>query len=357
MVRRSRGNGTVYRRGNVWWLQYFVNGRHLNESSGSSDEAEARRQLKVKVGETASGKAVLSGRATVGDLCALVIDDYRIRELRDAKVVEWRYKARVEKLLGRLPASRFGSAQMKQYILQRQAAGASNATLNRELSIVRRGFKLGYEAEPKLVHLVPVIHKLPEHNARQGFLEPDQYEKLLEQLPLNLKALFVCGYHTGGRKNELRRIEWGWVDLHAGLIRLPGSVTKNKKPRTLPIYGDMRRWLERQRETCPADCVWVFHGVKKHPVDSHLNGWPEACERAGMPGLLFHDLRRSAVRNMKKAGLQDMEAMRISGHLTRNVFDRYNIIDEDDLADAGKRLEEYAARRKQERAARLRLVK
>jgi hypothetical protein len=76
-----------------------------------------------------------------------------------------------------------------------------------------------------------------------------------------------------------------------------------------------------------------------------------------VPGLLFHDLRRSAVRNMKKAGLQDLEAMRISGHLTRSVFDRYNIIDEDDLAAAGKRLEEYAQNRKLERAARLRRVK
>jgi integrase len=309
-----------------------VGGRHLNESSGSTDEAEARRQLKVKIGETAAGKAILPGRATIGDLCALVIDDYRLRELRDTKAVEWRYKANVKKPLGRLPASRFGSVQVKQYILQRQAAGASNATINRELSIVRRGFKLGYEAEPKLVSLVPVIHKLPEDNARQG-------------------------YHTGARKNELRRIQWSWVDFQAGLIRLPGAVTKNKKPRTLPIYGDMRRWLDRQKEPCPADCVWVFHGAKKHPVDAHLNGWSEACERADMPGLLFHDLRRSAVRNMKKAGLQDLEAMRISGHLTRNVFDRYNIIDEEDLADAGKRLEEYAAKRKQERAVKLRLVK
>lgn len=127
--------------------------------------------------------------------------------------------------------------------------------------------------------------------------------------------------------------------------------------RTLPIYGDMRRWLERQRETCPEGCTWVFHGAHSHPVDSHMNGWVDACRRAGLSGLLFHDLRRSAVRNMKKAGLQDLEAMRISGHLTRNVFDRYNIIDEDDLADAGKRLEEYAAKRKLERAAKLRLVK
>jgi hypothetical protein len=78
--------------------------------------------------------------------------------------------------------------------------------------------------------------------------------------------------------------------------------------------------------------------------------------RAGLPGLLFHDLRRSAVRNMKKAGLQDQEAMRISGHLTRNIFDRYNIIDEEDLADAGKRMEEYGKKRKAERAAKLKLV-
>jgi len=359
MAGHRRGDGTVYlpKGRSIWKFSYFVNGRRIIVSSGSTDEAEARRQLRVKVGEKAAGRAVMPGRATVADLCALVIDDYRIRELRDAKVVRWRYKAHIEKLLGHLPASRFGSAQLRQYILQRQAGGASNATVNRELAILGRGFKLGYEAEPQLVFQLPVIHKLPENNARQGFLEPDQYERLLEELSMNLKALFVAGYHTGARKNELRRIEWPQVDLNAGLIRLPGAVTKNKKPRTLPIYGDMRRWIERQRETCPEDCIWVFHGAKKHPVDSHLNGWPEACERAGLSGLLFHDLRRSAVRNMKKAGLQDLEAMRISGHLTRNVFDRYNIIDEDDLADAGKRLEEYAQKRKQERAAKLRIVK
>jgi len=87
-----------------------------------------------------------------------------------------------------------------------------------------------------------VIPVLDEDNVRQGFLEQDQYERLLEELAANLKELFVCGYHTGARKNELRCIQWPQVDLDAGVIRLPASQTKTKKPRTLPIYGDMRRW-------------------------------------------------------------------------------------------------------------------
>jgi integrase len=357
MAKHTRGNGTVYPRGNVWWLQYFLSGRHINESSGSTDEAEARRQLKVKVGGAAAGNAVLPGRATISDLCALVMDNHRLRELHETRNVQYQINAHVQPILGTLRASRFGPAQARQYILQRQAEGASNATINRELAVVRRGFRLGYEAEPKLVFQLPMIHKLPETNVRQGFLEPDQYERVLEELPGNLKALFVCGYHTGAPKGELGRIQWPQVDFAAGLIRLSGNQTKNKRPRTLPIYGEMRRWLEHQRSTCPDGCPWVFHGAHKRPVDKHLNGWVDACKRAGMPGLLFHDLRRSAVRNMKKAGLQDLEAMRITGHLTRHVFDRYNIIDEDDLADAGKRLDEYAQKRRQERAARLQRVK
>ena len=89
------------------------------------------------------------------------------------------------------------------------------------------------------------IPVLEEDNVRQGFLEQDQYERLLEELP----------GHTGARKNELRRIRWDQVDLNGRVIRLPASKTKNKKARTLPIYGDMRRWLKHQRATCPPGYV------------------------------------------------------------------------------------------------------
>ena len=347
----------TYLRGRIWWIQYYVRGRIMQETTGFTQRADAENLLKQRIGEVAAGRRVGPERATIADLCNLVIEDNRTRNLRDARHVEWRYRTNIAPVLGCLLASRFGRAQVQQYVAGRRAAGASNATINRELAIVRRGFTLGAAEDPPLVQRQVVITALQEDNARQGFTEQDQYEKLLEELPANLKALLVCGYHTGARKNELRRMRWPQVDLDGGAIRLPASQTKTKKPRTLPIYGDMRRWLEHQRATCPADCVWVFHGARNHPVDNHLNGWPEACERAGQPGLLFHDLRRSAVRNMKRAGIQDKVAMEISGHRTRSVFDRYNIIDEADLRDAGKRLEDYAKQRKRDRSAKLRRVK
>ena len=357
MATHKHGTGTVYRRGNIWWISYFVRNRVIQESSGSVHKGDAENLLKQRVGEVAAGIRMGPQRANVGDLCKLVMEDNRMRNLRDVHHVEYRYASNIEPLLGRLPASRFGQAQVRQYIDSRRRDGASDATINRELAIVRRGFKLGTREDPPLVHRMPAIPVLTENNVRQGFVEQEQAEKLLQELPNNLKALFVCAYHVGARKNELRRIKWSQVDLEAGVIRLPASQTKTKRPRTLPIYGDMCRWLEAQRETCPKDCEWVFRGRGNHPVDNHLNGWVEACERAGMPGLLFHDLRRSAVRNMKRAGIQDKVAMEISGHRTRAVFDRYNIVDESDLKDAGELLEKYAQKRKQERAARLRRVK
>jgi integrase len=120
---------------------------------------------------------------------------------------------------------------------------------------------------------------LEEDNARQGFLEPEQYEVLLQKPPERLKALFVCAYHAGTRKGELREIRIEQVDLDAKVIRVEKRQTKGKKPRTLPIYGEMERWLRQQIDSASEGCPWVFHNGRKRLVGAHLDGWSEALRR------------------------------------------------------------------------------
>jgi integrase len=291
----------------------------------------------------------------MGALIDLVVEDYKFRKLRSLAVMGWRAGAHLGNLR-KLPASKFNQAEIRRYVASRRAEGGGDSTINRELAIIRRGFTLAKQQDPPLVQAVPYIPKLEEDNVRQGFLEPDQYERLLEELPPRLKALFVCAYHVGTRKGELRKIQWSQVDFDANLIHLNARQTKGKAARSLPIYGEMERWLRKQLEGRSPECQWVFYHRGK-PVGAQLRGWHEACERAELTGLLFHDLRRSAVRNMKRAGVQDKVAMQISGHKTRSVFDRYNIIDESDIGDAAKKLDEYLKQRKIQRAAKLRRVK
>ncbi|HEY7387019.1 MAG TPA: tyrosine-type recombinase/integrase, partial [Bryobacteraceae bacterium] len=234
---------------------------------------DAENLLKQRIGEVAAGRRVGSEKATIEDLCNLVIADAEMRKLDDVQHVKWRYVAHIKPIFGSLLASRFGQAQIREYIKQRRAEDASNGTINRELAIVRRGFRLGAQEEPPFVLRQPAFPMLKENNVRQGFIERPQYETLLAELPENLRALFVCGYHVGARKNELRRIEWDQVDFEARVIRLTAGQTKAKVSRVLPIYGDVELWLRKQQETAPPRNRYVFHGARGCPVDNHLLGW------------------------------------------------------------------------------------
>jgi integrase len=359
--RRTKGTGSIKLRGRVYWIQIKYRGQRLRESAHTSDPEQAASYLASRIGEVAGGADVVPSKATIADLCQIVIADYKTRELRNEKGIRWLFEANVDRLIGSLQAARFGSNQIRTYIAARKAEGASNATINREFAMVRRGYTLGMQEEPPLVRRAPHIPKLEESEPRQGFIEQEQYELLLAHMPEHLKCLLVVGYHFGCRLGEFRKLRWDQVDLGAGEIRLERKQTKGKAPRVLPFYDDeVRGWMERQREFSTGERVFCWkqnakRGVAKEKgLGSHLKGWDRACEEAGLPGLLFHDLRRSAVRNMERAGIPRSVAMRISGHKTESVYKRYDIVSEGDLKEAARKMEAF---KKSQKKAKLRMVK
>jgi integrase len=326
------GFGHIYQRGPYWWIKYYDHGAAKYESSKSTEEQAAKDLLKKRLAEVVTGP-VTPGRVTIAEL----LDDCQSFYDSNRKSAETFAKSYINKLKAswkRYRVAQVTTAKLIEYQKRRQSDGVSNATINREMAMLRRAFSLGKAATPAKVAVVPHFPMLPEDNARRGFLEPEQYRALLAALPPEIQPLLVVGYHTGARKAELLTLRWSEVNLAEKTIAL--YRTKTGAARVLPIYGDMVATLETQRAATPKRCSWVFHRAGA-PIKDFRKTWEDACTRAGVTGLLFHDLRRSAVRNMVRAGIPERVVMSISGHKTRAVFDRYNITSMKDLTEAGEK--------------------
>ena len=330
----------------VRWIAYYVQGRLVRESAKTESWDEANLLLKRRPGEIVSGKfaGVGAERIRVEQLLSLVEQDYLENNRKTLLDVQIRNRRHLIPALGGLRAAELSAGRLKQYVRERQKEGAANATINRELAIVGRAFRLGQSEDPPLVGPMPHIPKLREDNVREGSLPLERYKVLLVELPKRLKLPLVIGYHTGVRSGELKKIRIDQVDLKAKVIYVSRRTTKNQDAHTLPIYGDMAAWIEMaisERDTKFPNCPWLFFNDEGKRLGTFRKAWASACERAGMPGLLFHDLRRSAAMNMDRAGIPRRVIMQITGHKTEAMFLRYRIVNEQDLAIARQKMETY----------------
>jgi integrase len=348
MGRRKPQLGSIYLRGEIYWVKYYHSGRPYRESSHSREYQEAEHLLKRRQGEIVSGKfgGIAVERIRMAELFEDLVEDYRINKRSSLTQLQSRLSNHLRPAFAFIRAADLSTNHVKRYTAARLEAGAANATVNRELEILERALRLGTQCDPPKVLRVIHIATLQEDNVRTGFLEDDGYIRLRNELPDYLKPLLVVGYHVGNRLGELLRLRWVQVDFTNGQIRLSPGTTKNKKGRTLPIYGHMREYLLMQKAVRDAEhptCDLVFHH-EGEPIVDFRKAWASACVRAGCSGLLFHDLRRSAVRNMRLSGLEESVAMRISGHRTRAIFDRYDIVGPRDINEAGAKMERRLTR-------------
>jgi len=354
-MKRERGTGSLKVRKGIFWLRYYHAGKRVEESSGIRDDgtpaarnkALAALRAKCKVADTPQFVAPRALRLRFEDLADLLRRNYARRSNRTAYRLGTAATPRgplrhLGSYFGGWRALAITTDAVDQYADARLAAGAAAATVNRELAALRRMFTLA--VQKGMLPSKPYVAMRREDNVRQGFVEIGDLDTLLGALRTrNPVAADVteAAFCTCLRRGNLRALTWdrftfefapGDADtLVGGELRLPGSMTKNKEPLTLPLTDRLlaliaRRYAQRHGPH-------VFHHDGK-PIGQFRATWIAATEAVGRPGLLFHDLRRSGARALRRAGIPESVIMRLGGWKTRSVFERYNVVDARDLAEA-----------------------
>ncbi len=342
---KRRGMGMVFQRGLVWWVQYYWRGKRYRETSGSTARMDAVRLLRKRLSEMGAGQ--LNGP----DMEKTTFEDL-------ALIIEQEYRANARKSLGRMRTGLhplrlfFGTFlahditfdRLNSYIASRLAGDIAPASIRYELSILRRSFRLAQRAGKAIC---PPFPTLSVHNTRTGFFERDDFEAVRSHLPSEVKPVVTFAYLTGWRtRSEILPLTWRQVDFVAGTVRLEPGTTKNDEARILPFsvlpeLADMLReeWNKTMSIQVETGSIipWVFHRHGK-PIKDFYGAWKVACMKAGVPQRIPHDFRRTAVRNLERAGVPRSVAMKITGHKTEAVYRRYAIVSEADLSEGLKKL-------------------
>ncbi len=338
-----RGQGRIYLRGTTYWISYSKRGHEFRESAHTKDEKVAEKLLKQRLKEKEKPTFVgpKEERLTLDDLEAKILADYKKHNRKSASNVTHCFK-RVRKYFAFDSLVDITASRIDQYQESRLSEKAARATINREMACLRHGFKL--LVQDKALSEAPVIKLLEGENVRQGFINVGDFYSVIDNLfrtvHPSVKDVLEFLYHSGWRSREVTKLEWQDVDVEGGMVRLRRENNKTKKVRMLPLIGELQNVIERRLTERRIDCPYVFHRNGK-PVKSFRKAWNKACEAVGQPDLVPHDMRRSATRNFRKAGLSENEGMAMTGHLTNSIYRRYDIIDEEDMRESMEKVQRF----------------
>ncbi len=340
MIKRPRGTGSIRNRKGWLSIKYYVDGVPVREAAHTKDRAVAQALLNKRLGQVASGKtpSPRRERARVSDLLDAYLEDIALNNRRDQKSAK-RHVRCLKAALGSRRATSIRSDDIRRYVLARREAGLANASINRELAVLRRSLTLALEHEK--VDRVPKFTMLKQPPPRAGFFEREKFDAVLRHIRFEvIRDMAVVGYWLGWRIGEIIALEPRHVDIARKCIVLEPGRTKGGEGRIVfpppPAWAVIEKWY-RNRAAGGRIASRLFHR-RGDPVRTIRRHWNAACRAAGHPGMKFHDLRRTAIRNMVRSGIVESVAMKVTGHRTRSVFERYNIVSEEDLKDVASKM-------------------
>lgn len=348
-----RGDGRIFLRGENYWMAFFVDGVEYREACKDAqgnhvrDAKLAQKCLRARIKEKNAHEIgarkftpPTTNRLTVRELLDALKADFQLRGVLSNQTSS--HLARALADFGEYRATQLTAEEVDRYIEKRIADKDAPATINRTTQLLSQALRLA--AKRGHLSYIPHVRKLSEAgNARSGFLTEKEVQAVIQNLPADIQDFVRFGFIAGMRKNEICSLTWSDVDGDALVLR--GENSKNGEARIIPIVGELASLLERRRKARLVNGVltnYIFHRDGER-VGEFRKSWKTACKRAGVVGKIFHDLRRSAVRNMTQAGIPQNVAMKISGHKTDAMFRRYNIVATDDLRAALEKTELYRA--------------
>jgi len=337
--RKTMKGGEVWE-SKTYWAKYRLNGKVIRRNTKKDSETKAKRVLTLWEGNLHQADPRLE-KVTIDELAKDYLNDYRLNHRRSIDQAK-RYAERILKVFGGRKASTINAAEVKEYILLREKEGAAPATINRDLSALIRMFTLGKESGKVLV--APLIKKLKESNVRKGFMGEVEHLAITEHMPFWAKVMCEAAYTFGWREQELLTLKRSQLDFTSRHIRLEVGTTKNDEGRNVKMTERLYEMLQQlEKETKETEARLgktipvVFHRNGR-PVKDFRGLWENACKAAKVERL-FHDYRRTAVRNMERARVPRSAAMNITGHKTESIYRRYAIVDQETMDDATARIE------------------
>jgi integrase len=364
----------VYKRGKTYWFHFVFDGKRVQKSTKQGNRKAAFDIESAHRTALAKGEVGLTQRKkekrTVGQLLDALKDLYKNGDrfrysTQNASLIEKTRRAFGSKL-----AVDLSEEDVSRYVRQREAAGDRPATTNRVLQCLRAAFKDAKLEPPAL------LFRDETGNKRKGFFAAADMDRVLANLPDDgLRDFVRFGYITGMRKGEIESLQW--ENFEDDVLSLLAEDAKDGKyDRTIPVgEGELKQLMDRRRDARSVETAdgaialakYIFHRGDGQPIGEFRKTWKTACIAAGVgkmicpkcesegvekkcpkckaprkyQGRIFHDTRRSAVRDLIRAGVPQKTAMEISGHRTISVFNRYNITDETDKRAALRAAENY----------------